>query len=80
MSAEIGKMKRMCSEMESSSKGVSNKDGVKSGLMEGNKEENDKMKEMQKTIDSLNLQNKKLKEVVSMLNTNMTKALNYAIM
>ena len=71
---EIGKMKRMCSEMESSSKGVSNKDDVKSGLMEGNKEENDKMKEMQKTIDSLNLQNKKLKEVVSMLNTNMTKA------
>ena len=71
---EIGKMKRMCSEMESSSKGVSNKDDVKSGLMEGNKEESDTIKEMQKTIDSLNLQNKKLKEVVSMLNTNMTKA------
>lgn len=71
---EIGKMKRMCSEMETSSKGVSNKDDVKSGLMEGNKEESDKVKEMQKTIDSLNLQNKKLKEVVSMLNTNMTKA------
>ena len=59
---EIQKMKKMCSDI-----------GSKGNFVVENKE---KENELQKNIDSLTLQNKKLKEVVSTLNTSIAKAQN----